>query len=127
MAAITKAAEADVKPLEGAIVRRVTLGATVTAPSPITLQSDGKWDPTDTSTAQVTVAVAIQSGGDTDRVDAVFFGPVVALSGATIGSLVFGGDDAGTFDTAVGTKDTKIGFAESATVLFVQPEIIDLS
>lgn len=46
MAAITKADLADVKPLEGVIIRRVTLGATTTAPAPVTLQSDGKWDPT---------------------------------------------------------------------------------
>lgn len=127
MTAITKAAAADVKPLEGAIVRRIRLGATTTAPSPVTLQSDGKWDPTDTSTAQVTVAVAIQSGVDGDYVDSVTYGPVVALSGATIGSLVFGADEAGGFETAVGTKDTIIGYAETATVLFVRPEIIDLA
>jgi hypothetical protein len=127
MSAITAAAAALVKPLEGAITRRVQLGATVTAPGPITLQSDGKWDPTDTSAAQVTVAIPLQSGVDTDWVDAVVLGPVVALSGATPGVLVFGSDTAGAFDDAVGTKDTKIGYAESATVLFVQPEIIDLS
>jgi hypothetical protein len=127
MAAITKASAVNVKPLEGAIVRRVQLGATVTAPSPITLQSDGKWDGTDTSAAQLTVAVAVQSGVDTDWVDAVFFGPVVALSGATIGSLVYGSDTAGAFDTAVGTKDLVIGFAETAAVLFVEPQIIDFS
>lgn len=125
MAAITKAAAADVKPLEGAIVRRGTLGATVTAPSPVTLQSDGKWDGTDTSAAQLTVAVAIQSGVDTDVVDLVTYGPVVALSGATIGALVYASDTAGAFDTAVGTKDLVIGYAETETVLFVDPQIID--
>lgn len=125
MAAITKASAANVKPLEGAIVRRVQLGATTTAPSPVTLQSDGKWDPTDTDAAQITIAVAMQSGGDGDWVDAVFYGPVVALSGATPGTLVYGADAAGGFETAVGTKDTKIGFVESATVLFVDPQIID--
>ena len=127
MTAISKASAANVKPLEGAIVRKVQLGASVTAPSPITLQSDGKWDGTDTSAAQLTVAIAMQSGGDGDWVDAVFYGPVVALSGATIGNLVFGSDTAGAFDTAVGTKDTKIGYALTASVLFVDPEIIDLS
>lgn len=127
MAAITKASAANVKPLEGAIVRRVTLGATVTAPSPITEQSDGKWDGTDTSAAQLTAAVALQSGVDGDVVDAVFFGPVVAFSGATPGSLVYGSDTAGAFDTAAGTKTTVIGHAESATVLFVQPQIVSFS
>lgn len=127
MTAITKAAAADVKPLEGAVVDRVTLGATVTAPAPVTLQSDGKWDGTDTSAAQLTVAVAIQSGGDGDEVDAVFLGPIVALSGATPGVLVYGSDTAGAFDDAVGTKDLVIGFAETATVLWVRPQIIDFS
>ena len=125
MAAITQAAAANVKPLEGAIIRRVTLGATTTAPAPITLQSDGKWDPTDTSTAQVTVAVALESGGDGTVFDAVFYGPVVALSGATPGALAYGSDTAGAYDDAVGTKDLKIGHIESATVLFVNPQIID--
>lgn len=127
MAAITKAAAAAVKPLEGSLTRRVTLGATVTAPSPIVLQSDGKWDGLDTSAAQLTVAVAVQSGVDGDEVDAVTWGPVVALSGATIGSLVYGSDTAGAFDTAAGTKGTVIGYAETATVLFVSPQIIDFT
>lgn len=127
MTAITQQSAANVKPLQGAIVRRVTLGATTTAPAPITLQSDGYWDPTDASTAQLTVAVALQSGVAGDVIDAVFFGPVVALSGATPGALVYASDDAGLYDTAVGTKDLKIGYAESATVLFVNPQIIDFS
>ncbi len=127
MAAITKASAANTKPLEGAIVRRGTLGATVTAPSPVTLQSDGKWDGSDASAAQLTVGVAVQSGVDTDEVDIVVFGPVLALSGATIGALVYGADAAGGFETAVGTKDYVIGYAETAAVLFVQPQIIDFA
>lgn len=127
MAAITKAAAANVKPLEGAVLRRGTLGTTVTAPSPVTMQSDGYWDPTDTSTAQLTVGIALQSGVVGDVVDIVMLGPVLCLSGATPGSLVYGSDTAGAFDTAVGTKDLKIGYAESATVLYVQPQIIDFS
>jgi hypothetical protein len=127
MAAITKASAAAVKPLEGAVVRRVTLGAATTAPSPITLQSDGKWDPTDTSTAQLTAAIAVQSGGDGDVVDAVFYGPVVATSGATPGALVYGSDTAGAFDTAVGTKDLVVGHSETAAILFVNPQVIDFS
>lgn len=127
MAAISKASAANVKPLEGSIVRRGTLGASVTAPSPVTLQSDGYWDPTDTSTAQLTVAIAMQSGSAGDEVDLVIFGPVVALDSATPGALVYGSDTAGAFDTAVGTKDLVIGYAETASVLFVDPQIIDFS
>ena len=126
MAAITKVSAANVKPLEGAIVRRGQLGATVTAPSPVTLQSDGFWDGTDTSAAQLTVGVALQSGVLGDWIDIVMFGPMVALSGATIGSLVYAADAAGGFETAVGTKDVIIGYAETAEILFVKSEIIDL-
>lgn len=118
----------DIKPLQGARIRRGTLGNTVTKGHPVTLQSDGYWDHTDTTTnAQVTVAVAVQGGVSGDRVDLVTFGPIQCLSGATPGTLVYGSNTAGAYDTAVGTKDTVIGYAESATVLFVQPQIIDLS
>jgi hypothetical protein len=127
MAAITKKAHADTRPLEGAIVRRITLGATTTAPAPVTLQSDGKWDPTNTAAAQLTVAVAIQSGGDGDRVDAVVFGPMAAFTGATPGGLVYGSNTAGAFDDAAGTKSTIVGYAESAEILFVRPQIVDLT
>lgn len=133
MAAITKASAVNARPLEGAQVQRVQLGATVTAPSPVTLQSDGKWDPTDTSAAQLTVMVAIQSGVDGDTVDAVSYGPVVAVSGATVGSLVYASDTAGAFDTAAGTKSTIIGHVDArqtatdGTVIFVNPQIVDLS
>jgi hypothetical protein len=127
MAAITKAAAALVKPLEGAIVRRGTLGGSVTAPSPVTLQSDGKWDASDTSAAQLTIGVTVQTGVDGQEVDIVMFGPMIALSGATIGNLVFAADAAGGFETAVGTKDTIVGYAETAAVLFVKSEIIDLA
>lgn len=127
MAAITKAAAAAVKPLEGATVIRGTLGATTTAPSPVTLQSDGKWDPSTAAGVQVSVGVAVQSGGDTDVVDIVIAGRVLCLSGATPGAIVYSGDTAGTFDTATGTKGLVIGFAESASVLFVQPQIVSFS
>ena len=127
MAAITKASAADVKPLQGSIVRRGTLGASVTAPSPVTLQSDGKWDGMDTSAAQLTCGVAVQSGVDGEEIDIVVFGPMLALSGATIGALVYGSDTTGAFDGAVGTKDVIIGYAETAKVLFVNIDIIDLA
>lgn len=117
----------NIKPLEGAVLRRVQLGATTAAGELITEQSDGKWDPTNTGAAQLTVAVAIQGGADTEYVDAVFFGPVKCLTGATPGTLVYGTDTAGEPGAAAGTKGLVAGFAESATVLFVQKQIIDFS
>ena len=117
----------DIKPLTGAIIRRGTLGATVTKGHPVTLQSDGYWDHCQTTAAQLTVAVAVEGGVVGDRVDLVVYGPIQCISGATIGALVYGSDTAGAYDTAVGTKDLVIGYAESATVLFVNPQIIDFA
>jgi len=117
----------DIKPLGGAIIRRGTLGDTVTKGHPATLQSDGYWDHTDTSAAQLTVAVAVQGGSSGERVDLVMYGPIKCLSGATPGALVYGSDTAGAYDDAVGTKDLVIGYVESSTVLFVKPQIIDFS
>jgi hypothetical protein len=125
MTAITQGT--DIKPLNGAIIRRGTLGTTVTKGDPVTMQSDGFWDPSDASTVQLNVAVAVQGGVVTDEVDIVVRGPIQCLSGATPGALVYVSDTAGGYDTASGTKGTVVGYAESATVLFVQPQIIDFS
>lgn len=127
MAAARDTTAANIKPLEGSIRRKVQLGATVAAGEAITLQSDGKWDPTDTSAAQLTVAIALKAGGDTDTVDAVTYGPVKCMTGATIGALIYASDTAGEMSESAGTKDLVIGYAESATVLFVQPQIIDFT
>lgn len=127
MAAVIDTVAEHIKPLEGAIVRRGTLGATVVAGEPVTLQADGFWDPTDASTAQLTVAIPIQGGVAGDRVDLVRHGPVLCMTGATIGALIFASDTAGEISESVGTKDTIIGYAETATILYVQPQIIDLS
>ena len=116
-----------VKPLREAKVRRVTLGGTVAAGAPITLQSDGFWDESDASAAQVTVRIAVQGGAEGDRVDSVVYGPVAGITGATIGAVIYTSDTAGEISHSAGTKDTIIGYAESATVLFVQPQIIDLT
>lgn len=118
----------DIKPLRGAVIRRVTLGEDVTKGDPITLQSGGKWDMSDADAAQLTVAVAVQGGADTDLVDAVVLGPVQCLSGATPGVLVYTSNTEGDYDDGVAsTADTVVGYAESATVLFVLPQIVDFT
>lgn len=127
MAATHDTVAEHIKPLEGAVIRRGTLGATTLAGQPVTLQSDGYWDPSDASTAQVTVAIAVQGGVAGDRVDLVRHGPVVCFTAATVGALIFLSDTTGAFSESAGTKDTIIGYAESATVLYVQPQIIDLT
>jgi len=127
MAATRETTAANVKPLETALTRKVQLGATTEAGEVITLQSDGKWDPTDTSTAQLTARVALQGGVDTDWVDSVFYGPVKNMTGATVGALIYGSDTAGELDETAGTKSLVVGYAESATVLFVRPQIVNFT
>jgi len=118
---------ANIKPLEGAIVRRGTLGATTEAGELVTLQSDGFWDPTNTTAAQLTLAVAVQGGIAGDVVDLVVFGPVKCLIDATPAGLIYGSNTAGEPATTAGSKSTIAGYAESATVLFVQPRAVDLT
>lgn len=118
-----------IKPLEGSLTRRFTAGATIAAGEIVALMADGYVDPADTAafTGSVVVGIALQAAAATERVDVVTFGPVVCLTGATVGALVYASDTAGEPSESVGTKDVLVGFNESATVLFVRPEFIDRS
>jgi hypothetical protein len=120
----------DIQPLRGAIVRRGTVGATVAAGEIVELQTDGYWDPADSSTAVIgMVGVALNAGSTagTDRIDVVTHGPVECLSGATEGALIYCTDTAGEPGESAGTKSTVIGHAESETILYVDPQIIDFT
>lgn len=127
-AAIDTNAE-HIKPLlnRGCKTFRGTYGATVTPGQPVTLQSDGYWDPTDTSAAQLTVAIAVKGGVAGDEDDLVDSGPVVCMTGATPGTLIYGSDTAGGIGETAGTKGLVIGYAEDATILVVKPQIISFS
>lgn len=118
----------NIKPLEGAIVRRGTAGAAVAAGEIVTLQSDGYWDPADgTSAAQLAVAVSINAAAAAGgALDLVTHGPIKSLTGATPGTLVYVGTGGEPVATAA-TKSTVVGYAESATVLFVRPWAVDLA
>ena len=118
-----------IKPLEGAIIRRYTAGATIAAGEIVSLMADGYVDPADTSafTGAVVMGVAIQAASAGGRVDVVVFGPVVCLIDGTPANLVYASDTAGEPAESVGTKDVLVGITESATVLFVRPEFIDRS
>lgn len=118
---------ANIKPLEGAIVRRYTAGTTVAAGELVTMQTDGYVDPTNTGAVQNIAGVALQGVTTGQRVDVVVFGPVQCLTGATVGATVYGTDTAGEPGETAGTKTTIAGWAESATVLFVNPQTVSLS
>ncbi len=127
MAIALQGTAGSIKALRDAVVRPTTLGATVTAGAPVTLQSDGYWDHTDTSTAQLTVRIALEAGVVGDVIPAAVRGPVSNITGGTPGALVYGSDTAGGISETAGTKSLIIGYNESATVLFVQPQLVDLS
>lgn len=118
---------ANIKPLEGAIVRRGTLGATVAAGEIVELQSDGYWDPANASAVVMNGGIALQAGASGDRIDIVVFGPVKCLTGATPGAIVYASDTAGEPAETAGTKSAVIGYAESATVLFVNFQTVAFS
>lgn len=110
-----------------AFVRKGTLGATTEAGEVVALQSDGKWDPAIATGVVKTVGIAVQSGGDGDAIDIVTYGPVECMTGATIGGLIYVSDTAGEPAETAGTKTTIIGYAETATILFVRPQVVSLS
>ena len=128
--AVTRNTDAAVvKPLEGAVIRRYTAGATIEAGEIVAMMADGYVDPADTGafTGAVVMGVAIQDVAAGARVDVVVFGPILAFAGGTPGGLVYASDTAGEPSESVGTKDVLVGVMESATVLFVRPEFIDRS
>jgi len=119
----------QIKPLDGAVIRRYTAGATIAAGEIVALMADGYVDPADTSafTGACVVGIAIQAAVAGQRIDVVTHGPVVCLTDGTAANLVYASDTAGEPSETVGTKDVLVGFTESASVLFVRPQFIDFS
>jgi len=124
MAAVRDTTAKNIKPLTGAVIRRFTAGAAVVAGEIVAMQSDGKVDPANTTAAAVvaTGIVLDESAGDGDNVDVVVFGPVQCVTGATIGAIIHATDTAGEPGETAGTNAGKVGWAESATTVFVNPQ-----
>lgn len=118
---------ANIKPLQGAIIRRGTLGATVAAGEAVELQSDGYWDPAIGTAVLMNGGIAIQGGASGEVIDIVTHGPVKCLTGATPGAVVYVSDTAGEPAETAGTKSAVIGYAESATVLYVNFQTVAFS
>lgn len=124
-----------IKPLEGAIVRRFTAGATLAAGEIAAMMSDGYVDPAIGTSVAGAAAVGIVLPGLNgkvsfaagDAVDVVIFGPVQCLQEATPGTLVWVSDTAGEPAESAGTKDTVVGRSISDTVLLVNPWVIDMA
>ena len=134
MADITVTA-ADVRPLVGATVRRFEAGGTIDIGAPVYIADDGDVEETDGSLVAtawaIGLAVSTPDGGTSaaagEYVDVVTRGPVAGFSSQTPGTLVYVNDTAGACATTAGTNSFIIGYAESATTVYVRPETIHLT
>ena len=123
-------------PFNGAVVRPYRAGGTITVGNLVFVATDGDVEAADgnvdaVSATAVGIAVcgldgetAIASG---DPVSVCVFGPVSGYSGMTPGDILYVSDTVGRVDTAPGTFDRAIGYAERAGVVFVNPQINDPS
>lgn len=120
---------ANIKPLEGAVIQRYTAGATIAAGEIVSMMADTYVDPADTSafTGAMVKGIALNAAVAGDTVDVVTSGRVQCLTGATAPGFVYASDTPGEPSESVGTKDVIVGHSESATVLFVRVQFIDLS
>lgn len=135
MADITMSAT-DVRPLNGAIIRRAKAAAALAFGNAVYIASATGDIPNVNKAAGGALATAVVYGivvspspdnpGATsiasgDQCDVVVFGPVAGFTGMTPGANIWLSDTAGAVADAVGTKSNIVGIAESATVLFVNP------
>lgn len=125
MTATITRTKANVRPLAGAIVRRGEAGATTEAGEIVYLNGTSGFYPTAggaaASAAARGVMVAPQDAVDGDQIDIVVFGPVEGYSGMTPGALYYVSNTTGEVEDGTGTHTKIIGYALSATVLFVDP------
>jgi len=132
MSSVTVTA-ADVRPLPGAIVRRYEAGATMTPGDLVYVASDAQVELADIDGAASAQAIGIVVAGPqgkvsfvvTEQVDVVVFGPVTGFSSLTPGALHYGSVTAGDIETAAPAGSSGdylwiVGYAESATTLFVR-------
>lgn len=133
---------ADIRPLPpAAIIRRYNAGGAITVGNAVYVASDGDVEQADAdaeaSAIAIGICVAVGSAGATvaaagDRVDVCVFGPVTGYAGLTPGALVWASVTAGSMDQTApagssGDYPFVIGYAESATTIFVLPQFGDLT
>ena len=129
MAATRETDNTLVKPLQGAIIRRYTTGGAVEAGEAVYIDGSGYIQPCNGGAVATNfcIGIAVQDIASGNSGSVVTFGPILCMSGATPGALVWTTDTAGEFDETAGTFDTLIGVAESATILFVSPMMKDFA
>lgn len=124
--AIARDTTADnVKPLEGATIRRYTPGAAIAVGEIVSMSADGYVDPADTtSAAACVVGIALEAAtgeGVPGKIDVVVYGPVKAVTGGTPGSTLHATNTAGEPGESAGSNAGIAGRVDSATVVFVAP------
>ncbi len=129
---------ANIRPIvsRGAVLAKGTAGATITIGQAVYMASTGSIGVADADASKAAsfgIGIAVESfDGETtinsgDPVTYCVYGPVSGFSGMTPGALGWVADAAGGLDTAAGTYDHIMGYAESATTFFVQHDLNDPS
>lgn len=136
MADISKTA-ANVRPLNGAIIRRGEAGGSGSIGDLVYLDGTNGWKQADANGSQAAAmgrGIAVGQGAegattfaDGDKIDIVIFGPVEGFTGMTPGGTVYSSATAGAVADAAPAEtgddwDFIVGWAESATVLIVHPQ-----
>ncbi|MHC4647006.1 MAG: hypothetical protein ACYTBJ_16035 [Planctomycetota bacterium] len=129
---------ADVRPLEGAIVRNYQAGAALTVGYSVYLDSSGYVQHSDSDASEAAsrgrgIVVASKDGETSvtsgDRCSVCVFGPVGGFASMTPGESVYVSNTAGRIDQTQPTSAYRqaLGYADSATVVFVNPDTQDPS
>jgi len=135
MSALTVTA-ANVRPLDGSVIRPFDSGEAVDPGELVYIATDGDVELADAdlslaATRAVGVVTAVEGGKDSgasgDLVSVCVFGPVAGFSSLTPGANGYVSDTAGAIEDEAGTAERIVGFAESATVFFVCPQMNDPS
>ena len=127
MSVITRT-KANVRALVGCVfAASAEAGGTIEAGMAVYLNTTNGWKAADGSAASsliglVGVMVAPEDVVDGDKgLSIVTKGRVTGYAGMDPGALHFVSDTVGEIDTAAGTKTKRIGYAETALILSVQP------
>lgn len=115
----------------GAVIRPYTAGAALTVGDVVYIASDGDVEPADANvslaaTRGIGIVVASYDGETSiaagNPASVCVLGPVGGFSDMTPGSNVHVSDTAGKLADSAGTAGRIMGYAESATVVFVHPQ-----
>jgi len=125
---------ADIRPLNGAITRRGVAGATLTPGQVVYLDGANGWKLADADALASSQGKGIVVGGGHggssyaagEAVDICVFGPVEGFTSMTPGGLAYASTTAGDMDqtkpATAGDYPCVIGWAESASIFFVDPQ-----